>query len=326
MDKVSIIVPIYKVEKYIERCVSSLMAQTYENIEIILVDDGSPDTSGMIIDEISKKDTRIKVIHKTNGGVSSARNAGISIASGEYVMFVDGDDYVDKIYVEYFVDLIRKNNSVVGMNYSNFRDDTHSRTNQKGTSTISSAKAIEDIYLGRIFVAVWNKIYNLRYIKEKEIAFNEEIWYGEGLLFNIKILKDVDMVAVGMLDVYHQVQNPDSAMRNFNLESNYCGLRSMQLQRKEIGNMPASVIKAWKYHVWAFNISIMSGIARSGSVDKYRKEYKDCASKIRRGFFVPWSVPLSTKHKISMITWTIVPYLMAYREKMKVQRLVSRNR
>lgn len=91
----SIIVPIYKVEKYLERCVRSILSQQYKDFEIILVDDGSPDNCGEICDSLKEKDNRIKVIHKKNGGLSSARNAGIKISSGEYLMFVDSDDYWD---------------------------------------------------------------------------------------------------------------------------------------------------------------------------------------------------------------------------------------
>lgn len=101
MDKtVSIIVPVYNVEKYIYECVDSLVGQTYRNIEIILVDDGSPDSCPQICDEYSRADERIKVIHKANGGLSDARNAGIDIACGEYLMFVDSDDYIVSDTVE----------------------------------------------------------------------------------------------------------------------------------------------------------------------------------------------------------------------------------
>ena len=93
--KVSIIVPIYNVEKYVRTCVNSLISQTYNNIEIILVDDGSKDKSGSICNEFAQQDKRIRVIHKKNGGLSSAREAGINHASGEYVMIVDGDDWID---------------------------------------------------------------------------------------------------------------------------------------------------------------------------------------------------------------------------------------
>lgn len=102
---VSIIVPVYNVEKYIDKCVRSLLKQDYGNIEVILVDDGSPDKSGYIIDRLKEEDNRIVVIHQENHGVSSARNAGMAVASGEYITFVDGDDWVDQDNL-YTVDLI----------------------------------------------------------------------------------------------------------------------------------------------------------------------------------------------------------------------------
>ena len=92
---ISIIVPVYKVEAYIRRCVDSILEQTYQNLEIILVDDGSPDNSGQICDEYAKADSRVRVIHKSNGGLSDARNAGIQIAKGEYLGFIDSDDYIE---------------------------------------------------------------------------------------------------------------------------------------------------------------------------------------------------------------------------------------
>jgi len=118
--KVSVIVPIYNVEKYIGKCVDSIRNQDYPNIEIILVDDGSPDKSPQIIDEMASNDDRIKVIHEKNGGVSSARNRGIAAATGEYIMFVDGDDWVDDDYVSYFVDLIEKHGCDIGMDKNNY--------------------------------------------------------------------------------------------------------------------------------------------------------------------------------------------------------------
>lgn len=99
-NKISIIVPVYKVEQYLERCVNSLINQTYKNIEIILVDDGSPDQCPQICDEYAKKDERIKVLHKKNGGLSDARNAGLEVATGEYIAFVDSDDWVETDFIE----------------------------------------------------------------------------------------------------------------------------------------------------------------------------------------------------------------------------------
>ena len=101
MDKlITIVVPVYNVEKYIDRCVESIQNQTYKNLEIILVDDGSKDNSAKICDQYAKKDKRIKVVHKKNGGLSDARNAGIEIAKGKYIAFIDSDDYIDEHFVE----------------------------------------------------------------------------------------------------------------------------------------------------------------------------------------------------------------------------------
>ena len=96
MKKISIIVPVYKVELYLEKCVNSIINQTYKNLEIILVDDGSPDNCGAMCEELAKVDSRIKVIHKENGGVSSARNRGITESKGEYIYFIDSDDALTK--------------------------------------------------------------------------------------------------------------------------------------------------------------------------------------------------------------------------------------
>lgn len=100
MEIISVIVPIYNVEKYLNKCIDSLLIQTYKALEIILVDDGSPDNCGKICDEYAEKDNRIKVIHKENGGLSDARNAGIEISTGEYIFFVDSDDYIEENMID----------------------------------------------------------------------------------------------------------------------------------------------------------------------------------------------------------------------------------
>ena len=110
-DLITIVIPIYKVENYLDKCVKSVINQTYKNLEIILVDDGSPDNCPKKCDEYEKKDTRIKVIHKENGGLSDARNAGIDIAKGKYITFIDSDDYVSEDYVEYMYNLLKQNNT-----------------------------------------------------------------------------------------------------------------------------------------------------------------------------------------------------------------------
>ena len=112
-DKISVIVPVYNVEKYLDKCVKSIINQTYKNLEIILVDDGSTDYSGKICDEVIKEDKRIKVIHKENGGVSVARNTGIDIATGDYISFVDSDDFVSDAFSEICNEINNKHTEVI---------------------------------------------------------------------------------------------------------------------------------------------------------------------------------------------------------------------
>ena len=124
-QKVSIIVPVYKVEKYIKRCLDSIINQTYKNLEIILVDDGSPDNCPQICDEYALKDIRIKVIHKDNGGLSDARNVGIDIASGEYIMFVDSDDYIEPQMIEVLYKALVDNSATISIcNFKYITDDS----------------------------------------------------------------------------------------------------------------------------------------------------------------------------------------------------------
>ena len=265
-DIISVVIPIYNVEKYIEKTVESVINQDYTNIEIILIDDGSPDNSGYIIDELSKKDSRIICIHKENGGVSSARNAGIEVAKGKYVTFIDGDDWVEANYVSYLVSLVKKHKCDIGMNKNNY-----SIINTKSSDkdfVITDLKAIEWIYLGDIFVAVWNKIYSMSVLNDNHIRFNESIWYGEGMLFNIDYLQVVDKVAVGETCVYHQVSNPESAMRKFNVKSNLCGLKSLEIQKEHLKKCNKKIEDAWNYHYRAIKLTMASGIARCNLEDE----------------------------------------------------------
>ncbi len=110
---ISIIIPVYNVERYLRECIDSIIAQTYKNLEIILVDDGSSDKSGEICDEYSKKDSRIKVIHKKNGGLSDARNVALDITKGDYIGFIDSDDYIEKDMFQILYNLAEEYNAEI---------------------------------------------------------------------------------------------------------------------------------------------------------------------------------------------------------------------
>ena len=177
---VSVIVPVYKVESYLHRCVDSILAQTYTNLEIFLVDDGSPDNCGKICDEYAQKDNRIRVIHKCNGGQSDARNIGIDNMTGEWVVFVDSDDVLMKDYVETLLNLTIKNHCKIGVSSWMTSFDTDCITiNQPVYKEIvfSSMEGIEKMFYQELFdTAPWAKIYH-------HSLFNLEIRFPSGLIY-----------------------------------------------------------------------------------------------------------------------------------------------
>lgn len=178
-DKIiSIFVPIYNVEPYLERCITSLISQSYHDIEIILVDDGSPDNCPDICDRYAKTDNRIKVIHKENGGLSSARNQGIDVASGNWLMFVDSDDYVEHNFCSSAIEKIQENNcDIVIFGYNDiYEDQIVSQPVTKNDYIISSKEALSELCSDKILSFAWNKIY-------KADLFASGVRYPKNMLY-----------------------------------------------------------------------------------------------------------------------------------------------
>lgn len=187
-DLISVIVPVYNIEQYLPACIESILAQTYTNLEIILVDDGATDNSGKICDEYAAKDFRIRVIHKPNGGVSSARNAGIDAATGTLIGFVDGDDTImPEMYQTLYSDMCRYEADIVCCGYKAiWRDkiELHNGTGKllvyeghQGAQTLLTGKNIEP--------SLWNKLYCKKLFCG--VRFNERIRFGEDLLVNFYV-------------------------------------------------------------------------------------------------------------------------------------------
>ena len=192
---VSVIVPVYNVEKYIHQCIDSLLNQSLQNIEIILVDDGSPDNCPAICDAYAKKDDRVKVIHKINGGLSSARNAGINLASGDYIGFVDSDDYVDsKMFENMSKTAVDNSVDFVMCDYIRVNDqNTFKKTLDIRKGFYDKIDVIKEIFPSLIMresidygplLSVWHCLYSTSFIKKNELYFDEEIKYSEDCIFS----------------------------------------------------------------------------------------------------------------------------------------------
>lgn len=178
---ISVIVPVYKVEPYLRKCVDSILSQTYRNLEIILVDDGSPDNCGAICDEYARQDARIKVIHKENSGLSDARNAGIEQSTGDYITFVDSDDWIAQDHIESMAKLVQHETPRTIVVSDVRRVDEHGNT-----ITIFGYKGKEDVVDEPMFGYCWNKLYPSDFLRGEMF---HAVRFAEDLLFNLELLR-----------------------------------------------------------------------------------------------------------------------------------------
>lgn len=213
-EKISVIVPVYNTGKYLKECIDSILNQTHKNLEIILVDDGSSDGSGAICDGYAEKDDRVKVIHKENGGVSSARNAGLDIASGKYVGFIDGDDVIDEDMYEFLLDnllLFDADISRCGM-VRETGEKKEAWGNDNSVPVIrSTIEGICDVgeANGILPVSPCNKLYKYDIIEN--IRFDTRFVYAEDTLFNYYAACNAKKTVCCDKIKYHYISNSDSA-------------------------------------------------------------------------------------------------------------------
>ena len=196
MEKVSAIVAIYKSEKFLPKLIDSIINQTWQNLEILLVDDGSPDNSGAICDNYASRDDRIRVIHKKNGGACEARNVGLAEATGEYILIIDGDDWLELDYVEYLMNLIHQTGAEMAMTDKIFTTRDREQTKKDAVEVWTPEDAFCGIIYPKFPIGPWNKIYKASLLKEHHIDFNRP-WSGEGLYFSSMAVQCANKVAVG---------------------------------------------------------------------------------------------------------------------------------
>lgn len=239
MERISVIVPIYKVEAYLDKCVQSIVDQTYTNLEIILVDDGSPDRCGQMCDVWAEKDSRIRVIHKENGGLSDARNAGLAVATGQLVSFIDSDDWIDPEFLQTLYEALKQNDAQIaecGIRLVDGEGRVLSRRGPGKSETIGKIEALRRLVLeDGIYQTVWNKLYRRDVIGD--ILF-EKGKYNEDDFWTYQIFDRIERLALVERPMLNYLQRGGSIMgqgyslkRLDGLEARY--LRWQYLQKYE---------------------------------------------------------------------------------------------
>lgn len=314
-NKISIIVPVYNCEELIQRCINSLLKQTYKNIEILLIDDGSKDNSGKICDEYEKKDSRIKVFHKENGGVSSSRNLGLKKMTGNYFMFVDSDDYLDFNSIESLINNLKKDDEIIGLCYKEIFDNKEKIKRRPIIYTRDDF--IVSILNNETPGCCWGILYNSNLQKKENLFFDSNTNYMEDTLFLINYLIIADIAKVNFIDLayYNYYVNPSSlthsnisintikgyhySLDKINDLTNYiydefvtndkiflleacCTLINNEVGRLELIKYFKKNLKLFKYTGKNLKLKIFYHIIRKKNFDLWIKKYFKLKEKIKK--------------------------------------------
>ncbi len=314
MEKVSLIVAIYKSEKFLPKLLDSIVSQTWQNLEILLMDDGSPDNSGLICDQYASKDSRIHVVHRKNGGACEARNDGLSRATGDYILVIDGDDWLEPDYVEYLMNLIHKTGADMAMTDSIFTTRNRTQVKSDSIEIYTPEEAFCAIIYPKIPIGPWNKIYKNDLLKKNNIDFSRP-WSGEGLYFSAKAAQFSNCVAVGHKKIYnYRLNNANSGLTHYNILMGINALENI----KYIGD--TRIIKSERtqyavdWHIWKNYGYTLFLIVATDSIEENKQLYEECIKKLRSMLLsVIIHSELGMKMKTKMLVQGLFPVSWAKR-------------
>ena len=317
---ISVIIPVYKVEEFLDRCVKSVIKQTYKHLEIILVDDGSPDNCPKMCDEWAKKDKRIKVIHKKNEGVSAARNTGIDNAKGDYISFVDSDDWIELSFCEDMLRVLQeKKASYVACGYNRVYDDFIDCINSDGSIKVldsdSFLNKLHSVQSGYGFV-------HMKLIKRNVvdgIRFDTSLKVGEDALFNAKLCKNIDKAIIYNKPLYNYYFNSNSVVRKYdvNYVDKYYEAMQVMYDYIKTNNLKnkTSVYNYIAYHVLLISVNYCYHPKNTNCRESLievcnRPLFKEAIKKSNyKGMSLTRKISLFTiKHKLYKLTSMICKY------------------
>lgn len=247
---VSVIVPMYNVESYISECIESIVVQTYDSLDIILVDDGSPDLSWKIAQDFGNRDARVRLIRQNNAGVSVARNVGLDAAIGDFVCFVDGDDWIAPTFVAQMLSLAMIGSTDLVIGTKVLGDSQNSPPIPSlGPATWSSDYAISEFLYGNIVIGCWNKMYRRSTIDDIGLRFSEDLFMGEGLNFVVAFAQQIaGITATNNAAYYYRKSNTSSATSTISVKKMDNALNAISNIRRDLVTATPSTLNALNYH------------------------------------------------------------------------------
>lgn len=295
---ISVIIPVYKVEAYLHRCVESVQKQTYSRLEIILVDDGSPDNCGKLCDELAAGDERIVVIHKPNGGLSSARNAGIDAAHGEYLGFVDSDDWIEPNMYAALYEALKKHDTL--MAYGG-RFDYSSRTGQESVGLcppaderVTGIELIHRIFLWKnVDSAAWDKLYHRSLFRQIRYPLGV---IGEDVPTTYRIALEAGSAAACPLPLYHYFHRPNSITTSSISEKDFRYVQNVLAVYEDILQCAPALSEEARYlkTVAVGQTLQMLEISDAGTRKKFSEEYSWLKNMLAKELGNVWKNALYT--------------------------------
>lgn len=307
--RISIIVPIFKVEPYLDECITSLVSQTYRNLEIILVDDGSPDNCPTMCDQWALRDSRIRVIHKKNGGLSDARNAGLSVSTGEYIMFIDSDDFVDNVMVEKLLDIaISHNADVAACSIKKFKDG-HSfvfRNYLKKEFTVyNGIEGIEAMLYEKIDCAAWNKLYRKSSIEGYEFPVGR---YNEDVIFHFYSWQNMNKIVYTKEAYYNYRVTENSLTHSFSDRRKDYMKNAFEIKEQIESHIP-SLCGAGAFYLNVCASNTLMDLWYAHKIGAYKDYFQMCQAVVRKNYYEILKSPrYNMKSKIKSAVMSLVPW------------------
>jgi glycosyltransferase involved in cell wall biosynthesis len=314
---ISVIVGVYNGQRYLGECLDSVLDQSYGNLEVIVVDDGSTDASPQIVDAYAKRDERVVPIHQENKGVSAARNRGLCAAKGEYVCIVDQDDCIAQDYVEYFYHMALENGAEIAMTRTagKFTGECRrglERRDLSGAEVWSGAKAAEQMLFYNVVIAPWNKMISRSLIEMGSLSFHERLFGGEGFCFSMDCFQRAERVAVGSREVYYyRVDNADSGMTKFSLGIIKSSIQAQKQIYSDLVEKTDRMRFACRYANWHTHCDCLNMIIGCHAVRGHLGLYRQIKKVCRRHALTSLRAPIPKKEKIKGVCYFLSPFITA---------------
>lgn len=322
---VSIIVPAYNVEKYIKKCLTSIFKQTHKNIEVIIINDGSTDNTYQVIKSCIDNEKRARVLDTSNCGVSSARNSGIKESIGEYIIFVDGDDYLSNDFVIYMLELIINSNTEFCFSRNCYTRKDEQQVKKETVEILNCEEATTLLLSPDIVVGCWNKIYKRSLIESKHIFFAENLFYGEGLTFIINIAQSCKNIGVGSKKVYHYRKNNEtSATTAFEIDKVYNGEKALIEIKENLPKKSKMINTMFNYHLSLYRLGALINLKSNRLENVYLNDYNRWLKYIRHNSFkFLFFNRISSYRKALIITGACSPFIISKLDKIRRKKIIN---